>query len=75
MEDANQAKFILVQSRIMTGYSGSDASHKVCHLHSQFQIQNGPSGTISLMGIWKLKPIYTNPGHNNETQGTGTPTP
>lgn len=33
-----------------------------------------PSGIISLMGIWKLKPIYTNPGHNNETRGTDTPT-
>lgn len=26
------------------------------------------------MGIWKLRPIYKNPGHNNETQGIGTPT-
>lgn len=26
------------------------------------------------MGIWKLRPIYKNPGQNNETQGIGTPT-
>lgn len=36
--------------------------------------EDHPSGIISVMGIWKLKPIYTNPSHNNETQGTGTPT-
>lgn len=37
MEDANQDKFTLVQSRMVTGFPASDASHKVCHLHSQFQ--------------------------------------
>lgn len=79
MEGANQDKFILVQSRITTGFHGSDASHKVCHLHSQFQTQNGsdrrPSFSYHLTdGHLKLKPTDTNSGHNSERQGTGIPT-
>lgn len=78
MGDANQDKFTLVQSRMVTGFPASDASHKVCHLHSQFQNEFDRRLSfwyhLTVMGIWKLRPIYTNPGHNNETQGIGTPT-
>lgn len=78
MEDAAQDKFV-VQRRIMTGFPGSHASHKVatCTARSKPRMgmtEDHPSGIISLMGIWKLKSIYTNAGHNNETQGTDTPT-
>lgn len=43
MEDANQEKLVLVQSRIMTGFPGSDARMGLTEDH--------PSGIISLMGI------------------------